>query len=118
MTVQTIHTDDKELVVLTREAFDELMEKAGVLPPVPSPDGHGFRPAVETADALIARKIISRRMRAGLTQADLARRAGVRVETISRLEAAKHVPRQETILRIDAALRAAQRSARRVGRAA
>lgn len=109
MTVQTITIEDKELVILTREAFDELMEKAGVLPPIPEADAEGFRPAAATADAVIARQIISRRMKAGLTQADLARRAGVRVETISRLESAKHLPRQETILRIDAALKAAAR---------
>ena len=109
MTVQTIKIEDKELVILTRKAFDDLMEKAGILPPVPAADADGFRPATETADALIARKIISRRIRAGLTQAELARRAGVRMETISRLESAKHIPRRETIIRIDTALKAAER---------
>ena len=109
MTVQTIKVGDQELVVLTREAFDELMEKAGILPSVPAADSEGFRPATQTADALIARKIISRRIRAGLTQAELAQRAGVRMETISRLESGKHVPRQETLIRIDAALKSAER---------
>lgn len=41
MTVQTIKVDDKELVVLTREAFEELMEKAGVLPAFPVADARG-----------------------------------------------------------------------------
>jgi DNA-binding XRE family transcriptional regulator len=109
MTVQTIKVGDQELVVLTRESFDELMEKAGILPPIPAADSEGFRPATQTADVLIARKIISRRIRAGLTQAELARRAGVRMETISRLESGKHVPRQETLIRIDAALKSAER---------
>jgi len=34
----------------------------------------------------------------------IADRAGVRMETIGRLEAGKHLPRLETIERIDAAL--------------
>ena len=34
----------------------------------------------------------------------------VRMETISRLESAKQIPRQETILRIDKALRDAEKS--------
>lgn len=109
MTIQSIKIEDKELIVLTREVFDELMEKAGILPPIPPADGDGFRPAIKTADALIARKIITRRIQAGLTQVELARRAGVRMETISRLESAKQMPRRETILRIDTALKAAER---------
>ena len=35
MTIQTLDIDGKKLVVLTAEAFAELMEKAGVLPPLP-----------------------------------------------------------------------------------
>ena len=109
MTVQLVKIDDKELVILSREDFDELMEKAGVMPPLPPAAADGSRPALEFMDASIAREVIRRRVAAGWTQRELARRAGVRNETISRLEAAKHIPTEETILRIDKALEAAEK---------
>jgi transcriptional regulator with XRE-family HTH domain len=46
-------------------------------------------PAIEFARTSLARKIIRRRRAAGLTQADLARRAGIRPETLNRIERAK-----------------------------
>lgn len=107
MTIQTINVGDKQLVVLTREAFDELMEKAGVLPSFPQPDKRGDYPAAETLNISVARSIISRRIRAGLTQKELAKRAGVRLETVCRVEGGKQKPSRETVLRLDKALIAA-----------
>jgi predicted transcriptional regulator len=80
------------------------MEMAGILPPLPKIAKDGSVPALEFARADIAREIVRRRISAGLTQQELARRVGVRPETISRLEAAKHLPHAETIERIDRAL--------------
>ena len=108
MTVQTLTLDDKELVVLTREAFDELMEKAGVLPPLPPSDRNGNSDAIEFARVSIARTLITRRIRAGWTQKELAKQAGVRLETISRVEGGKNSPTHETMLRLDAALKKAK----------
>jgi transcriptional regulator with XRE-family HTH domain len=51
------------------------------------------------ADCL-ARKIIRRRKSAGLTQTDLARRAGIRPETLSRLEKGESTPDVETVDKI------------------
>lgn len=107
MTVTTVKIEDTELVILTRKSFDELMEKAGVLPPLPTPDADGKRPALQTCNMIIARKFVARRMKTGLTQKELARRAGVRLETICRVEGGKQRPNRETILRIDAALKEA-----------
>jgi DNA-binding XRE family transcriptional regulator len=109
MTIQTLKIDDKELVVLTREAFDDLMEKAGVLPSYPPASRRGGYPAVKTLNISIARSIISRRIRAGLTQKNLARRSGVRLETICRIEGGKQKPVQETVLRIESALSEAEK---------
>ena len=109
MTIQTIKVDDKELVVLTREAFDDLMEKAGVLPPYPPASNRGGYPAAKTLHVSIARSIVSARIRAGLTQKELARRSGVRLETICRIEGGKQKPVQETVMRVEAALLAAGR---------
>ena len=42
--------------------------------------------------AMMARKIIAAGNAVGLSQAALARKAGIRVETLSRLEKGKHTP--------------------------
>ena len=80
---------------------------ADALPPLPPADEHGNRPAVAFARASIARSIVQERRAAGLSQEELARRAGLRQETISRIESGKHSPTVRTVERIDRALRAA-----------
>jgi len=77
------------------------------LPPLPVADERGQYPAVETARVIIARQIIRARKAAGWTQVDLASRAGVRQETISRIETGKHSPGLKTMEKIDRALRKA-----------
>jgi DNA-binding XRE family transcriptional regulator len=76
------------------------------LPPLPAPNADGNYPAEEALDVILARQIIRRRQAAGWTQAELARRAGVREETVSRVESAKHAPTLTTVEKLDRALRA------------
>ena len=104
MTMQKIEIEGNKLVILTQAAFDVLMEKAGVLPPLPPVDKHGNADAIAFGRAAIARKLVSRRIQAGWTQKELAKRAGMRLETISRLEGGKHSPTHETMTRLDQAL--------------
>ncbi len=104
MAVRMIKIDGKELVIMSRSDFDSLMEKTGVMPRLPKPAKDGSVPALQFAAADIAREVIRRRIAAGMTQQELAKRVGVRPETISRLESAKHLPRIETIERIDRVL--------------
>jgi len=104
MTMQTISVANDELVVLARRDFDRLMEKAGMLPARPRGDARGNVDARAAIDVSIARDLITDRIRHGWTQTELARRSGVRLETISRIESGKHVPRQETLLKLDRAL--------------
>ena len=80
------------------------MEKAQILPPRPQRDARGNVPARAAIDVSIARELITDRIRHGWTQTELARRSGVRLETISRIESGKHIPRQETLLKLDRAL--------------
>lgn len=58
-------------------------------------------------EASIGRRIRERRLQAGLTQAELARRAGVRAETLNRIERARTTPDFATLRKLSAALRAA-----------
>ena len=74
---------------------------------MPPSDEHGLYPAIETARAIIARQIIHDRKAIGWTQAELATRAGVRQETISRIETGKHSPNLKTMAKIDQALQKA-----------
>lgn len=78
------------------------------LPMLPCADENGRYPAIETARVIIARQIIRGRKAAGWTQAELAARAGIRQETISRIETGKHSPGLKTMAKIDQALKRAR----------
>ena len=107
MAAQTILLDGKPYVVLPRDEYGRLttLAKAGELPPIPPPDVQGNYPAVQYARASSARKIIRDRVAAGLSQRDLALRAGVRVETLCRIETGKHTPSVPTIDKLEGALK-------------
>ena len=107
MAPPTVKYKGKTYVLVERGAYERIM--GGAMPPLPRPDRNGNLPAAEYARASIAREIISRRLAAGLTQSDLARRAGVRIETLNRLERARHTPSVATIAKIDAALAKVER---------
>ena len=77
-------------------------------PRLPAPDEKGRYPAVEAARAILARKLIRGRVALGWSQADLARKAGVRVETLNRLERGKHSPNVATVDKLSRALRAGE----------
>ena len=77
-------------------------------PLLPEPNADGNYPALEALRVSLARKIIRHRRRAGLTQAELARRAGIRPETLNRIEHGDRSPSIATIEKIDRALKAAE----------
>lgn len=111
MSTQTVHLDGKSYVILDREEYDRLtaLAKAADLPVLPQPDAEGNYPAAKYARATIARNMIRDRVEAGLTQRELAKRAGVRPETICRIETGRHTPSVATIEKIDRALKRAKR---------
>ena len=73
-------------------------------PALPAVSADGTHPAAEAMRAMMARKIIAARDAAGLSQAALARRAGIRVETLNRLEKGRHTPDLATMAKINKAL--------------
>ncbi|MFN0241820.1 MAG: multiprotein-bridging factor 1 family protein [Planctomycetota bacterium] len=109
----TLKLAGREYVVVLRERYERLARLAE-LPPIPSRDAKGNFAAVDYARASIAREIVQARLKAGMTQRELARRAGVRVETLCRIEIGKHTPSTRSIARIDLALKAAAPVQRRV----
>ncbi len=103
--VQTIVLDGKKFVILPEAEYRQI---AGF----PPADRAGNRPAVAAMRAVLARDIVHDRERIGWSQAELARRAGIRVETLCRIETGKHTPSVSTIEKIDTALRSAARHKR------
>jgi DNA-binding XRE family transcriptional regulator len=79
------------------------------LPPLPLADERGNRPALAFADAAIARTIIRRRKRLGLSQVGLANLAGIRVEVLNRAERAVTIPSVRTLTKIERVLQHLER---------
>jgi DNA-binding XRE family transcriptional regulator len=103
----------KRMVVLEESEYERLRQKADEWEPLlPDPLPDGNYPALEYMAASLARKIIRHRRRAGLTQVELARRAGIRPETLNRIEQGKHPPSVATVVKIDRALKAAEKENR------
>ena len=106
----------RKFVLVDKQAYDRLRRVAArldsAIPAIPKPDARGLRPAVETGRAILARGLIRDRLAAGLTQRELARLAGLRAETLSRIESARHSPTEETVRRIDRALAQVRRRPR------
>jgi DNA-binding XRE family transcriptional regulator len=85
------------------------MRKADLWEPeLPAPDADGNYPALEALAVIQARDIVRARRRLGLSQAELARRAGIRAETLNRIEQGRNKPSVPTIAKIDRALKAAE----------
>ena len=101
-----------DYVILPRDEFDRLtgLAKAGSMPPLPAADEDGNFPAIEYARTSLARKLIRDRVSGGLSQKALAKRAGVREETICRLEIGKHTARIATVDKIARALKQVTKS--------
>jgi DNA-binding XRE family transcriptional regulator len=99
----------KRVVMLDEAEFDRLLMEADLWEPkLPDPHPNGNYPAVETAQVSIAIDIIRDRRRLGLTQADLARLAGIRLATLQRIEQGGPRPSSvRTIEKIEGALREA-----------
>lgn len=102
----TLKLNGHEYVVVPRREYDRMVGLARVasMPPLPQADASRRYPAVEYARASMAREIVGRRIDAGLSQRELARAAGVRVETLCRIERAKNSPSPATIEKLDRAL--------------
>ena len=99
----------KRMVMMNEADYEDLLHKANAdEPDLPAPDADGNYPALEALDVLQARDILRARRKLGLSQADLARRAGIRAETLNRIEKGKNTASIPTIAKIDRALKAAE----------
>jgi DNA-binding XRE family transcriptional regulator len=98
----TLTLNGETYTAIPTATFERMVEKlGGRLPGLPAKNQRGHRPALATGRVILARKIIRARIAAGWTQEALAKRAKVRVETISRLESGKHEPHHATLVRLE-----------------
>lgn len=106
-TVQTVTLAGERFVILPEAEFLRMAGEPRE-PELPPADGDGNYPAIETARALMARKLIRARRELGWSQVELGRRAGVRPETINRIEQAKRSPSLATFDKLYRAIDAAK----------
>jgi len=115
MILKTVKVKGKPYVLVPPAELARLQRlDQQTLPQYPPADAAGNRPALETVTVSIARTIIRRRREAGLSQQELARRAGVRQETVCRLESGKHSSTVRTLERIEKALAVAEKRKPRI----
>ena len=103
--VQTLHIQGRKFVLIPVAEYRRLTKRAAhAIPSMPPLSSGGIYPAAQAMRAMMARKIIAARNAVGLSQAALARKAGIRVETLNRLEKGKHTPDLATMAKINKAL--------------
>lgn len=76
--------------------------------PKPLPDGNYA--AAEARRIGLGRRLIPDRRAVGLTQVELARRAGIATESLNRIEKGKLTPTMGTLQKIDRALEQAEKA--------
>jgi len=112
MSAPTFTMNGRRFVILPETEYRRLRESSRSkapqeewgLPPLPAKLPNGNYPAVEYARALMARDLIRTRRAMGLSQAELAHKAGVRVETLNRIERAKINASPAVMEKLDAVL--------------
>ena len=110
MVAGTIQLAGKQFVVIPQEEYERLVGQRTAradldLPPLPKPLPNGNFDAIAFARASLARKLIMERRAAGLTQVELAGRAGIRPETLNRIEKLKLTPSVATVEKLDRVMR-------------
>lgn len=108
MKQKTISRNGAKFVLVPVEDYRRFTFDDG-LPPLPPVDSEGNSNAIQFMRASIARTLIRDRRAAGLSQQQLARLAGVRQETISRIESGKHTATVRVIDKLDRAIRKAMK---------
>ncbi|MGC8541889.1 MAG: helix-turn-helix domain-containing protein [Phycisphaerae bacterium] len=111
MNVQTLVVKGRRMVQIPERQYRELIGRAEqAMPSLPGKLPSGNYPAREYLRASIARDIVRTRQRLGLSQAELARRAGLAIAHLNRLERGNGNPTASTIEKIDKALNAAEKA--------
>jgi DNA-binding XRE family transcriptional regulator len=101
-----VELDGMRYVILRESVFEQLCRKARVQAADLAAGEEQIAPGWDADRAGLAEKLIRRRRAAGLSQAELARRAGVRPETLNRIERGRTTPDFATIRKLVVAMNA------------
>lgn len=100
---EVVELDGVRYAILRESVLQRVCQRAGAEFAHPTPRA-ALRPSelpeAELDGATLAARLLTRRKRASLSQAELARRAGVRVETLNRIERGKTTPDFATIRKL------------------
>jgi DNA-binding XRE family transcriptional regulator len=105
---RSVELDGVRYVIVRESVFERLCERANVQGPAASASGQTPEPALDLDGTSLAEKLLRRRLAARLSQAELARRAGVRPETLNRIERGHTTPDFATIRKLVVAIDAAE----------
>jgi len=102
-----LELDGIRYVILRESAFASLCERAGLDAAV-TPEDQALSDGLDLDPAALAAKLVRRRRASGLSQAELARQAGIRPETLNRIERGRAEPDFATIRKLITAMKAAE----------
>jgi DNA-binding XRE family transcriptional regulator len=105
---QRVELDGIRYVILRETLFHQLCQKAGVGEAEEASSEEATTPGLDLDRTSLAAKLIRRRRAAGLSQAELARRAGIRPETLNRIERGRTTPDFSTVRKLVVAMNAAE----------
>ena len=105
---QSVELEGIRYVILRETVFDLLCQSANLKSHLLLDRGASTS-ALDLDSSSLAQKLIQRRKAAGLSQAELARRAGVRPETLNRIERGRTTPDFTTIRKLVVAMNTVDR---------
>jgi DNA-binding XRE family transcriptional regulator len=105
---QRVELDGIRYVILRETLLDQLCQQAGVERFQDSSPEAAAGADFQADPTTLAAKLIRRRQAAGLSQAELARRAGIRPETLNRIERGRTTPDFATVRKLVLAMNAAE----------
>jgi DNA-binding XRE family transcriptional regulator len=104
-----VELDGVRYVILRENVFAQLCKKAKIPLDDSSPSATGAA-AFDLDQPSLAQKLVRQRRASGLSQAELARQAGIRPETLNRIERGRTTPDFATIRKLVVAMNAAEQN--------
>jgi ribosome-binding protein aMBF1 (putative translation factor) len=103
-----VELDGVRYVILRESVFEQLCRNVGISDDQAARRDDGLEPDWQLDRTSLAEKLVRRRRAAGLSQAELARRASVRPETLNRIERGHTTPDFATVRKLVEAMNAAE----------